>query len=155
MGYHGAAVEVTQQATFGASRERVWLNLLDFEVLARTLPGLDSLEPITPDKCEISMSVLVPSITGTYRGQIDVVEKNEPHSYRLIGEARGRLGWVRGDARFALSSTENGTAVDAVLAFQAGGMLASVGQRFVEATARSILKQFFSAFARELADVRA
>lgn len=147
-------MEVTQQSTFDAPRERVWTNLLDFKVLARTLPGLDSLDPITPEKCEISMSVLVPSITGTYRGQIEVSEKNEPHSYRLIGEARGRLGWVRGDARFALSSTEDGTAVDAVLVFQAGGMLASVGQRFVEATARSMLKQFFSAFGRDLAGIR-
>lgn len=143
-------MEVTSSATFDSARERVWASLLDFDVLARTLPGLDSLKPLGPETCEVSIKVLVPSITGAYRGTIEVVEKAEPESYRLTGEAKGRLGWVRGDARFSLTETGDGTAVAATLDFHAGGMLASVGQRFIEATARSMLNRFFAAFGREL-----
>lgn len=144
-------MEISERVTFGAGRQRVWDALLDFDLLARTLPGLESIEPVDQDRCEIAVKVLIPSITGTYRGTMEVVDRVHPASYRLVGNARGRLGWVRGDARFALSDGPSGaTVVEATLEFQVGGMLASVGQRFVEAAARSMLSQFFSTFGKEL-----
>jgi carbon monoxide dehydrogenase subunit G len=150
-------LRISERVTFAAERERVWEALLDFDLLARTLPGLQSFEPVTPDRCEVAINVLVPSITGTYRGAIEVVDREHPESYRLLGNVRGRLGWVRGDARFVLADAPaaDETVVDVELDFQAGGMLASVGQRFVEGAARSMLNQFFASFERELAGARA
>src|ERR671925_1683642 len=102
-------MEVTQAAVLPYARAHVWEKLMDFDVLARTLPGVEKLEPVDADTCKLSVKVAVPSITGVYEGTVKVVEKQPIDSYRLSGEAKGRLGWVRGDARFHLSEQDGGT----------------------------------------------
>jgi carbon monoxide dehydrogenase subunit G len=131
-------------------RDEVWRHLMDFQVLARTLPGVESLEPVDLDTCLLTVRVLIPSITGSYTGTVRVVERDPTSSYRLRGEAKGRLGWVRGDAEFELADEAGGTAVSSTMDFHTGGILAGVGQRFMEGIARSMIREFFEAFDAEL-----
>lgn len=144
-------MEVEHTHHLSDPRERVWATLMDFEVLSRTLPGIERLDPLGPEKCALVASVVVPSITGEYEGTVEVVEKEPVEHYRLKGDARGRLGWVRGEAEFQLADNDaNGTLVTARMDFQAGGMLRSVGQRFMEAVAKGMVRDFFTAFEHEL-----
>jgi carbon monoxide dehydrogenase subunit G len=143
-------VEITQSQVFPSTRDEVWSKLMDFEVLGRTLPGVESLEPIDEESCNINVKVLVPSITGTYAGTVRVVEKQPMENYRLRGEAKGRLGWVKGDAFFSLAEVDEGVDVTSTMAVQTGGVLSGVGQRFMGAVAKSMLTQFFAAFGKEL-----
>jgi carbon monoxide dehydrogenase subunit G len=143
-------MEVTQTKVIDHPRKDVWVHLMDFDVLARTLPGVESLEPIDQETCRLTVKVLVPSITGTYDGEVKVVEKEPIDSYRLRGEAKGRLGWVKGDAYFTLKETGNGTEVSSTMSFQTGGVLSGVGQRFMQAIAKSMIRDFFASFEREL-----
>src|SRR5436309_1330190 len=113
---------------------------MDFDLLGRTLPGVQRMTPITPEKCEIDLKVLVPAITGRYSGEVEVVEKSPTDSYRLLGKANGRLGWVRGEAMFQLADENGGTRVDAEMDFATGGLLSSVGARFMEAIAKGMLR---------------
>lgn len=131
-------------------RSQVWEKLMDFGVLSRTLPGIERLEPLDEETCRLTVKMLVPAITGSYEGTVTVVEKSPVASYRLHGEAKGRLGWVRGDARFELAEDSAGTAVVSLMNFQAGGTLSGVGQRFMEGIAKSMLREFLDAFGREL-----
>lgn len=142
-------MKVEASNVFPQPRQLVWDKLMDFEVLGRTLPGVERMTPITPEKCEMALKVLVPAITGKYTGTVEVVEKNPIDDYRLVGQATGRLGWVRGEAAFRLSDEAEGTRVDAEMNFAAGGLLSSVGARFMEASAKGMLRDFFSSFARE------
>jgi arylformamidase len=144
-------MEVTQSAVLPHPRQHVWEKLMDFDVLARTLPGVEKLEPVDAETCRLTVKVLVPSITGTYEGTVSVVEKQPTESYRLHGEAKGRLGWVRGDASFSLLEKGKDTEVSSTMNFQTGGVLSGVGQRFMQAIARSQVRDFFTAFERELA----
>ena len=143
-------MQVSQRQVLPHPRERVWEKLMDFGVLARTLPGVERLEPLDGDACALTVKVLVPSITGKYEGRVAVVERDPVDSYRLRGEAKGRLGWVRGDARFELREDGGGTEVSSTMDFQTGGVLAGVGQRFMEGIAKSMIRQFFGAFGEEL-----
>ena len=68
----------------------------------------------------------------------------------LQWKAKGTLGWVKGDARFELADDGDGTRVASTMSFQTGGMLSGVGQRFMEGVAKSMIRQFFKAFEREL-----
>jgi carbon monoxide dehydrogenase subunit G len=43
-------MQITQSEVFPYPREEVWAKLMDFEVLGRTLPGIESLDPIDEDK---------------------------------------------------------------------------------------------------------
>ena len=95
--------------------------------------------------------MLVPSITGSYDGEVKVVDKDPISSYKLRGQAKGRLGWVRGDADFLLKEADGSTEVSSTMDFQTGGVLSGVGQRFMQAIAKSMIKEFFSSFEKELA----
>jgi carbon monoxide dehydrogenase subunit G len=148
-------MEITQTEVFPHSREHVWEKLMDFEVLGRTLPGVESLEPIDAESCRLEVKVLVPSITGRYAGSVHIVEKQPIDSYRLRGEAKGRLGWVKGEAFFVLSEVESGTEVSSTMSIQTGGVLSGVGQRFMQAIAKSMIRDFFSAFGQQLEAVPA
>ena len=143
-------MEVNQSAVFPYSRQHVWDKLMDFDVLARTLPGVQELEPLDAETCNLTVKVLVPSITGTYEGTVKIVEKHPVASYRLSGEAKGRLGWVRGDASFSLTEQGESTEVASTMSFQTGGVLSGVGQRFMQAIAKGQIRDFFIAFEREL-----
>ena len=68
-------MEVSQTQVFPHARQHVWDKLMDFEVLGRTLPGIEKLEPIDEESCRLSVKVLVPSINGNYDGTVRVVEK--------------------------------------------------------------------------------
>jgi hypothetical protein len=123
---------------------------MDFDVIARALPGVESLVPLDEETSRITMKVLVPAITGTYDGTVRVVERHPVDNYRLRGDAKGRLGWVKGDAFFELREAEPGTEVAATMTFQTGGMLSGVGQRFMEGIAKGMLREFLESFEREL-----
>jgi carbon monoxide dehydrogenase subunit G len=123
---------------------------MDFGVLGRTLPGVEQLVPLDEESCRLTVKLLVPSVTGTYEGTVKVEQRTPIESYELRGEAKGRLGWVRGDARFELKEDGEGTLVDSTMRFQTGGMLSGVGQRFMEGIAKSMMREFFAAFDREL-----
>jgi carbon monoxide dehydrogenase subunit G len=132
-------------------RAEVWERLMDFDVIARALPGVETLEPLDAETSRITMKVLVPSITGSYEGTVKVVERNPVDNYRLRGDAKGRLGWVKGDAFFELrEAAADGTEVAATMTFQTGGMLSGVGQRFMEGVAKGMLREFLESFEREL-----
>lgn len=51
---------------------------------------------------------------------------------------------------FALSEVGDGTEVSSTMAVQTGGILSGVGQRFMQAVAKSMIRDFFSAFEQQL-----
>lgn len=148
-------MKVEASKSFALPRQKVWDALMDFELLGRTLPGVQRMTPVSDEKCEMDLKVLIPAITGRYSGEVEVVEKSPIESYRLVGNATGRLGWVRGEARFQLADEEGETKVHAAMDFATGGLLSSVGARFMEAIAKGMLRDFFENFERELAPLGA
>jgi carbon monoxide dehydrogenase subunit G/enamine deaminase RidA (YjgF/YER057c/UK114 family) len=143
-------MQVTETRLLPHPRQHVWDGLMDFATLSRTLPGIERLEPVDEETCELTVKMLVPSITGRYEGQVKIVERAPIDSYQLHGEARGRLGWVRGSTQFELADDPSGTMVTSHMSFQTGGALAGVGQRFMHGIAKSMLRDFFTAFDAEL-----
>jgi carbon monoxide dehydrogenase subunit G len=144
-------VEATK--SFPVPRQKVWDALMNFELLGRTLPGVQRMTPITDEKCELDLKFLGPAIKGRYSGEVEVIEKSPIESYRLLGNAKGRLGWVRGEARFQLADEAEGTKVEAVMDFATGGALSTVGARFMEPIAKGMLRDFFENFEREVTPV--
>jgi carbon monoxide dehydrogenase subunit G len=143
-------VQVTEQRTFRRPRAEIWEKLMDFGVMARTLPGVSRLDPLDGDSCSLTVEPPVSAITGTYEGTVAVVQRTPIDNYQLTGEAKGTLGWVRGDARFELVEEGTSTRVASTMSFQTGGKISGVGQRFMEGIARSMVRSFFEAFEREL-----
>jgi carbon monoxide dehydrogenase subunit G len=75
----------------------------------------------------------------------------EPHqSFRLSVEGRGGMGFVTGQVDIALDEQAGKTTVQVEADSQVGGPVARVGQRLMEAAARSMMDQFFDCLRRSV-----
>lgn len=143
-------MDVKGSHTFNAPRDRVWQLLLDPEALRAALPGAKEFNKVGDDAYETVMSVGVGSVKGTYNAKIQVRDKNEPASYRLVVEGTGRPGFLKGDGLIELADQGETTQVNYRGQAQVGGMIAGVGQRLISASANLVINQFFKAMERQL-----
>lgn len=126
-----------------------WNLLLNTEVLARAMPGCESLTPIGPDEFEMKMKVAIASIQGLFAGKVRIADKNPPRSYRLILEGQGKLGFLRGSGLLTLSPDGGATKVTYEGDVQIGGLVASVGERMLDMTGKMTIKRFFRELIRQ------
>jgi uncharacterized protein len=137
-------VDVAASYTFNAPPAAVWNLLVDPEVIAACLPGCDRLEPIGEDRYRAALTLAVAAVSGSYSGTVAVVDKDPPHSYRLVVEGSGTPGFVKGDATIELIERDGTTIVTVKGRGQVGGVIARVGQRLLGSVSKMMLDRFFS-----------
>lgn len=115
----------------------------DPAVLARAMPGCESLEKIGPDEYRMKMKMALASLSGAFEGKIRITDQQPPSSFKLIVEGSSKIGFMKGEGLLKLSAAPAGTDVAYEGDVQVGGTLAAVGQRMVDATARMMIKKFF------------
>jgi carbon monoxide dehydrogenase subunit G len=129
--------------TFNAPREKVWEVLQDPRIMAQCMPGCEQLTEIAPDQYEATMKVGVAAVKGTYKGKLMIKDKQAPGHYRLSGEGSGGPGFMQGDVSIDLEEADGRTVLKYSADAQAGGLIASVGQRMLGGVAKMMLDQFF------------
>ncbi len=137
-------MDVTGSYTFTAPPDAVWSLLTDPAVIAGCLPGCDRLEPICPDTFRAAMTLAVAAVTGNYTGTVSMLDKNPPHSYRLLVDGSGKPGFVNGEARIELIEEASGTVVRVSGHGNVGGVIARVGQRLLGSVAKMMMDRFFA-----------
>jgi len=133
-----------------AERERVFAALVDPEVLRVVIPGCEALEPTGPDTYAVTLKVGAAGLKGTYKGKATVRDKHPPDSLTLAFEGAGAPGFVRGSAAIALTADGDATRIASEADVVVGGLVALVGSRLIEATAKKLSEVFFGQLAREL-----
>ncbi|MGY1591934.1 carbon monoxide dehydrogenase subunit G [Geodermatophilus sp. SYSU D00708] len=143
-------------AVLHADPEKVWSVITDPAVLARTIPGCESLERTGDDEYRMNVSVGVGAIKGTYAGEVRLTDQQRPKSYVMHASGAGAPGNARAQVTINLEPTDAGTttltySADAVI----GGPVAGVGQRMITGVAKRMAGQFFRAIDDELTGVAA
>lgn len=128
---------------FDTPREQLWDTLMDPAVVGSCVPGARAFTPLTADKYEIELEVRVGVISGVYKCTLEVADRVEPASYRLIVQGAGARTNVTGAGMVALSAEEGATELSFEGDVQVTGMLARVGQRLMGNVARSQIDRFF------------
>jgi carbon monoxide dehydrogenase subunit G len=136
-------MELTARYVFPAPAARVWELLMDPQVIAACLPGSEQFESIGEDQYRVVLRAGVAAITGSFEGTVTIVDKQPPVSYRLIVDARGRSGFVKGESMMKLADDPEGVAVEVAATAHVGGLIAQVGQRLLGATAKMMMDRFF------------
>jgi carbon monoxide dehydrogenase subunit G len=145
-------VKISGTYTLPLSQERAYQVMQDPEVLARAIPGCESLEKVGPDEYRMKMKMALASLSGAFEGKVRITEQTPPNSFRLVVEGTGRIGFVKGDGLLKLSPAETGgTEVAYEGDAQVGGTIAAVGQRLIDGTAKTMIKKFFDKLAAEAA----
>jgi carbon monoxide dehydrogenase subunit G len=137
--------------TFDAPRERVWRALLDPEVLARTLPGCEKLERVGETDYRGVLNVQVGPVKGQFQGTLQLSDLAPLEGYHMKLDGKGPAGFMTGQGDLRLAGEGGSTTLTYDIDTQVGGRVASVGQRLMESSARSITRQGLEGLARELA----
>ncbi len=134
-----------------APPDAVWKLLLDPDTLASVVPGCEKLEQISPDSFRAEVVIGVAGIKGLYGADIELRDKVENRSVRLVGKASGALGFGRGEGWVKLESTGGGkTKLSYHYRANVGGKVAAVGQRMLGTVTKILIGQFFRGFDRRL-----
>jgi carbon monoxide dehydrogenase subunit G len=143
-------VNLDGSAVLHADPDRVWAVITDPAVLARTIPGCESLEQVGDDSYRMNVSVGVGAIRGTYAGEVHLTEQQRPSSYVMHASGAGAPGQVRATVTINLEPNGEGTALTYSADAVVGGPVAGVGQRMITGVAKRMAGQFFKAIDDEL-----
>lgn len=136
--------------TFQAPIEQVWNTLLDPEVLARCLPGVESMHETSQDTYAVQASLTVGPVKGSWAGTVALTEKQAPSHYRLSGDFSGPRGFVKGDGTIDLTAQGSNTIARYKGTPQLGGAIAGVAMRMIPGLSKQMANQFFGNIAQEL-----
>ena len=142
---------------FSAPRDKVFAALTDPAIIQRCIDGCEKLVEAAPDQYDAHLKIGVAGLKGSYVGKVQLKDKNPPESYTLVLEGKGGPGFVKGTAKITLTPVGTGQAPEAGQTelrceadAQVGGVIAAVGSRLIEATAKKMLDEFVRKFGQQL-----
>jgi carbon monoxide dehydrogenase subunit G len=127
--------------------ERAYEMMQDPEVLARSMPGCESLEKTGDNEYSMKMKMAMASLSGAFDGKVRIADQQPPTSFRLIVEGTGKIGFMKGEGLLRFAANGEGSEVSYDGDVQVGGTIAAVGQRLIDATAKMMIKRFFDKLA--------
>ena len=144
-------MKISGSYTLPVARERTYELLQDPDILAQCMPGTDHLAKIGPDEYEMKMKMVISAVQGLFAGKIRVTDQKPPAQFRLVVEGSGKVGFLKGDGVLTLVTsatadaliTDPSTDVHYEGEVQVGGVIAGVGQRLLDTTAKLVIRKFF------------
>lgn len=137
--------------TLAVPQQRAYSLLQDPDVLAQCMPGCDHLTRIADNEYEMKMKMAISAVQGLFTGTVRIADSHPPSSFRLIVEGSGKVGFMKGDGLLTLMPEAASTEVRYEGDVQVGGLIAGVGQRLIDVTARLLIKRFFEKLAEQIA----
>ena len=138
------------EVLISAPPAEVWRRLIDPAELATIVPGCQRLQQEGPDRYSAEVTIGVAGIRGLYAAEIELKDKREPQSVRLVGKATGALGFGAGEGVVTLAPDDGGTRLTYHYRADIGGKVAAVGQRLLSTVTRVLIAQFFRALERRI-----
>ena len=129
---------------------QVWRKLMDPEVLRRSMPGCEKLEPNGENSYRAVMKAGVGPVKGTFNSEVSLYDIRPEQGYSLSTRAKAPVGFVEGAGRIDLVEMGGETIIHFLGEVKVGGALASVGGRLIEAVAQKNIKDTLDNLAREV-----
>lgn len=134
-------MDVSGDYVFDAPQELVWKALQDPNVLGSVMPGGQGIEQVAENQFTGVLLIKVGPVQGTFQGQIKLSDVKPPESYRIEVDGKGAPGFVKATGALHLEPRDSQTFMTYTGQAQIGGRIASVGQRLLDTSARSIIRQ--------------
>jgi carbon monoxide dehydrogenase subunit G len=143
-------VELAGEYEFAAPQELVWEMLLNPEILSMTIAGCEKLERVDESTLHGRLNLRVGPVQGIFQGKVESTDVHPPSSLHMIVSGSGPAGVVRGEGHVTLEALPTTTRLRYDGAVQVSGRIASVGQRVMDSSARSIVKQSLQNLDRQI-----
>ena len=134
-----------------AGKERVWARLMDPHFLARSAPGVESVEVIDPTHFKVISGFGAGSFKIRFTMDVELFDIAPERSARMRMQAQ-----APGSAVDVLSSIEiqkagpNAVRLNWSATSEITGTVAGLGARLMEGAARRLTEQFWTDFARRV-----
>src|ERR1051326_7335544 len=109
------------------------------------MPGGQGFQQVGENQYTGLLQIKVGPVQGTFEGKIQLSDVKPPESYRIQVDGKGAPGVVKATGNLTLDAQGSQTLMDYSGQAQIGGRIASVGQRLLETSARSIIRQSLEA----------
>jgi len=144
-------MEVTGTYTFKASRAVVWDLLTKRDFLEKVIPGCNELKEVEPDNFKVNIELGLAGIKGKYEGKVRLTDKDHPNRYKMFVEGSGKPGFIKAEGLLEFTEPQPGATLLSYRGqFQAGGLIASIGQRMLDGAAKLMIKQFFKSMEEQI-----
>jgi len=148
-------MEVKGEHAFNVSKQVLWDLLMDPEVLAKITPGVSALEPLGADAFKTVSKIKIGPVSGQFKGELKVVEKDEPSSFAIQMKQLSRIGNADVKVQMLMAQGENNTTL---LNFDGkanlSGLIARTGQRVLSGVANVITKEVFAALEEHIESIQ-
>jgi carbon monoxide dehydrogenase subunit G len=147
-------MELTGDILIGAPREKVWAGLNDTEILARCIPGCESMESTSPTERTARVALKMGPVRARFVGHVRMedIRPNEGCVLRFQGSG-GAAGMAKGHSNVELTDEAGGTRLRYTAQASIGGKLGQVGGRMIDAASKQMADQFFTAFNAQMVGV--
>jgi uncharacterized protein len=132
-----------------APRQHVFAALIDPATLQKCIPGCEAMESTGENQYHTRLTAGVGPIKGVFNATISLQDIQAPEHYKLVVEGKGQPGFVKGTGELNLMEDGDATSIQYTGEVNAGGLLASVGQRMIQATANMLAGRFFACLESE------
>jgi carbon monoxide dehydrogenase subunit G len=143
-------MKLTATYQIAAPREKVFAALIDPNVLQRCIDGCEIMVKTSAESYDAHLKIGVAGLKSNYVGKVQLREQKPPESFTLIIEGKGGLGFVRGTAQIQLAEKGDQTELRCDADVQVGGLIAAIGSRLIEATAKKMMDEFFRKFGEQI-----
>ena len=149
-------MKISGSSTLEAPVDKVWEAILDPAVLARCIPGCETLSAVGEDRYAMSVTAGVAAIKGTYAGEVSLADLVAPHSLTMKASGAGAPGTIDADVKVRLApAAGGGTELTYDADASVGGAIGGVGQRMLAGVTKKMAGQFFQALDHHIAGVPA
>ena len=147
------ALEMKGECALPVQQAELWRLLNDPAVLAKVIPGCNTVRLVGIDRYEMGLKLQVGSVSGEYMGSVEISDKQEPAHYVLNVEGQGSIGFMKGSAAFDLEQQGEGASLLRYAgSAEVGGVVAGVGQRVLSGVAKFLAGRFLKALAKHIED---
>lgn len=137
-------MELKGEQRIPMARDRVWLGLMDPQILKAAIPGCESVTDDGQGQMSVVMVVAIGPVKARFKGQLQMRDLQSPERYTLSFEGHGGMaGFAKGQAEVVLYPEAEGTRMVYQAQADIGGRLAQIGSRLVDAAAAHMSAQFF------------
>jgi uncharacterized protein len=149
-------MELIGDVVIEAPRAQVWAALNDPAVLQTCIPGCEQVTDESPDVRLVKLMVKMGPVRARFQGRVTLSDVLEPERCVMTFEGSGGVaGMASGRSQVTLIEEQGGAATRLSYTVKAsvGGKLGQIGGRMMDASAKQLADQFFSALATQLAPV--
>lgn len=139
-------MELTGDILVGAPRDKVWAALNDPDILRRCIPGCEHIEVVSPSEKHVRVLVRVGPVRARFVGKIRMDQVRPAQGCVLHFEGSGgAAGMASGQSSVELADENGATRLRYTAQASVGGKLGQIGGRMMDAAAKQMADQFFTA----------